>query len=164
MRRAWMLALPLLFLASGAMAQQNVQRSRPPSANVRLTFHLIEANGFAQDDAQIRPIVTELRKLFRFQGYRLLSTSMLQGSASPHSSVSQQVADDENRRYEINSDLEYDGDVVRVGVRLLLLPEETVLINASVSLQDGKTVVLGSARVNGETGALILAVTPTINP
>jgi hypothetical protein len=37
------------------------------------------------------------------------------------------------------------------------------LIDASVRLQDGRTVVLGSARLSGQSGALILAVTPTID-
>ena len=42
-----------------------------------LTFHLIQADGFTDEDPEISDVVSELRKLFNFRGYRLLSTSVL---------------------------------------------------------------------------------------
>ena len=44
--------------------------------NVLLTFHLVQADGFTDQDPEISDVVDELRKLFNFQGYRLLSTSV----------------------------------------------------------------------------------------
>jgi hypothetical protein len=143
--------------------------------NVQLTFHLIEADGFQGDDPEIAAVVTELRKVFRFQGYRLLSTSVLHATANPGSSVSQKVADDQGRAYSIAADVGAVGGDARprltatslaLNVRLGLVQQGssyTGLIDASVRLQDGRTVVLGSARLSGQSGALILAVTPTID-
>ena len=45
--------------------------------NVQLVFNLVEADGFTDDDPEISDVVSELRKLFNFRGYRLLSTSVL---------------------------------------------------------------------------------------
>lgn len=156
------LPLALLFAATGAVAQNTGSEPAAP-ANVRLTFHLIEADGFQGDDPEIRPIVTELRKLFRFQGYRLVSKSVLHAVANPPSSVSQQVTDDLGRPFVIHAHVANDGEHLRLAVDLSYEGRGT-LIDASVNLQDGKTVVLGSARTDKESGALILAVTPTINP
>lgn len=164
MRKA-ALALLALLVAAPAMAQdtQLINRAR----NVQLTFHVIEADGFQNDDPEIRTVVTELRKLFRFQGYRLLSESVLHATANPRSSVNQQVADDERRLYHIGADVSTVGDDLALAVRLGLrtgAEDWTWLINASVRLQDGKTVVLGTARLAGQSGALILVVTPRIDP
>ena len=156
------LCLALLLAATGAAAQ-NTEPARAAPANVRLTFHLIEADGFQGDDPEIRPIVTELRKLFRFQGYRLVSKSVLHAVADPPSAVSQQVTDDLGRPFIIRARVARDGEHLRLAVDLSYAGRGT-LIDASVNLQNGKTVVLGSARPDKESGALILAVTPTIDP
>ena len=36
--------------------------------NVLLTFHLIQADGFTDEDPEISDVVSELRKLFNFRG------------------------------------------------------------------------------------------------
>ncbi|MEO5509524.1 MAG: hypothetical protein ABIS27_02775, partial [Longimicrobiales bacterium] len=59
-------ALFLMFAATGLSAQQD-RATRPTRAdpvNVRLTFILIQADGYTNEDPEIRPIVTELRKIF----------------------------------------------------------------------------------------------------
>jgi hypothetical protein len=167
-------ALILAVLPTSAKSQQQQQPSSPRPTNVRLTFHLIEADGFQGDDAEIRPIVTELRRIFRFQGYRLVSKSVLAGTAWPGSRVSQQIAaDGQERVFSIDAELAGDGmGLVRLTVSLdsrFVTSDNGVrsvqsgrLISASVNLQDGKTVVLGSSRQTGESAAIILAVTPTI--
>src|SRR2546421_6245023 len=44
-----------------------------PRPFVRLTFHLIEADGAATTDPVIRDVEATLRQLFRFRGYRLVA-------------------------------------------------------------------------------------------
>jgi hypothetical protein len=160
--------------------QMNWQASaaRQQGVNVRLTFHLIEADSFQGDDPEIRPVVTELRKLFRFQGYRLASKSVLTATAKPSSGVSQRVTDPEGFGYVIQASVDGDETSVRLSVTLssegpglgyrtadgVVVGGSRILIDASVNLTDGKTVVLGSAQASKDSRALILVVTPTINP
>ena len=152
------LALPAAVSAQGT-------EIRP--INVRLTFHLIEADGEQRADPEILAVTTELRKLFRFDGYRLVTKSVLNATAWPHSNVRQRVSDDAGRSYLISADVESNGSNVRLVVTLGS-ENEGNLIAASVNLQDGKTVVLGttsgSFKGQANSKALILAVTPTINP
>ena len=176
--------ISLLLLVAGPLSAQRATQV-PVSANVRLTFHLIQADGFTEDDPEIRPIVVELRKLFRFHGYRLASKSLLQ--AVTYETVRQRITDPEGQSYMIEANV--SGEGVRVStnvpplqterrpinlrVKLYLPPfppfpttnsTQNVLIDASVSLTDGKTAVLGSAQNNAASKAVILTVTPVINP
>lgn len=161
--RTPLIAILALGMALPAPAQE---RAREQTRNVQLTFQLIEADGFTNDDEEIRPVVTELRKLFRFQGYRLLSRSILHATANPGSHVSQQVADNDGRVYRIDANVSEIGPDLGIAVELALQRggNYTGLMDASVRLQDGRTVVLGSARLSGQSGALILVVTPVIDP
>jgi hypothetical protein len=165
-----------LLFATAAAAPLRAQQPEPPKpTNVMLTFHIIEADGFEGDDPEIRPIVAELRKLFRFHGYRLLSRSILTGTSWPSSQITQQVAPEgDDRTFNIEARLDGDGRLTRLSVQLdghfttnrngVDVPDGARLITASVNLQDGKTVVLGSSRTSGRAAAIILAVTPKINP
>lgn len=161
MRSRHMALLALMLTAAGATAQTPIRERQAP-ANVRLTFHLIEADGYQGEDREIQPIVTELARLFRFQGYRLVSKSILHAVADPPSTVGQRIADDQGRAFMIQADVASYGESLRLGVELT--SSGVTLIDASVNLQNGKTVVLGSARIDRTSGALILAVTPTIDP
>jgi hypothetical protein len=144
------------------------QKVEQQPMNVLLTFHLIEADGEQRDDPEILPVVTELRKLFRFQGYRLASKSVLTATAWPPSRVRQIVSDAIGSTYVITADVEKANNDIRLSVALHATASNDDLINASVTLQNGKTVVLGttSGSMKGQrgAGALILAVTPAINP
>ena len=62
-------------LAGAAHAQEG-EATAPEIHNVLLTFHLVQADGFTDEDPEISHVVSELRKLFNFEGYRLLSTSI----------------------------------------------------------------------------------------
>lgn len=152
-----------LLLASPVLAQSR-ERQAPPPTNVRLTFHLIEADSFQGDDADIRPIVTELRKLFRFEGYRLASKSILNATAWPPSNASQRITDPDGGIYTLSAHVStVDSTTVRLEVELQATGGRDLIL-ASVNLADGKTAVLGSAKASQTSRALILAVTPTINP
>ena len=148
--------------------------------NVLLTFHLVEADGFTDQDPEISDVVSELRKLFNFQGYRLLSTSVfnvglvrdgsyLTGEGSQRIGQSQTeapltiLADVSSRR---------STGTVRAKVTLTDQParvfgsivEQFPLLEASVTIRDGQRVVLGSARRTADEPVLILIVTPRIDP
>jgi hypothetical protein len=51
-----------------------------PTPVVRLTFQIIEANGSTETDPQIAEVEEALRKLFRFDGYRLVGEVMVHGT------------------------------------------------------------------------------------
>src|SRR5438094_8854637 len=61
-----------------------------PRPFIRLTFHLIEADGAAIADPAIRDVEATLRQLFRFRGYRLVGEGVV--SATDKSEVTQMLA------------------------------------------------------------------------
>ena len=178
-------ALTLLGALAGVASAQESEGSGQDVSNVLLTFHLIEADSFADEDPEISDVVTELRKLFNFQGYRLLSTSifnvgMLAGSSgrSTGGFGSQRIiSGDSATPLTISATLSSRGStgVVRATVTLtdaITRPrvvfgdseEQLPLLEASVTMRDGQRVVLGSARRTAEEPVLILVVTPRIDP
>ena len=142
---------------------------------------MVEADGFTDDDPEISDVVSELRKLFNFEGYRLLSTSVLNVGLARTSNVtvggtgSQRIiADDSERPLTIQAEVtaRRSSGTVRARVTLtdvysrglLELTERLPLLEASVTIRDGQRVVLGSARRSAEEPVLILIVTPRIDP
>ena len=73
-RCALIVPLALGPLAGVANAQE---RRNQDIRNVQLVFDLVQADGFTDEDPGIADVVAELRMLFNFRGYRLLSTSVL---------------------------------------------------------------------------------------
>ena len=176
-RWTFILTLALAPLPGLASAQES-EEDAEPIQNVQLLFHLVEADGFTGDDPAISDVVGELRKLFNFHGYRLLSTSMLnvglaesfekEGSTwitRISGSASQRiVADDAETPLTIRADVS-SLSTTRVRAKVTLTVGMTgFLLDASVTLRDGQRVVLGSARRSADTPVLILIVTPRIDP
>ena len=138
-------------------------------AAVRLHFQLIQANGFDDRDESIQAVETQLRKLLRYDGYRLVGeavlqlreggggTQTLQGSLEGVSAGDSQFdlaafvgtvsTGDEGSTVELQVGIEHFGDDI---------------LRTEVNAANGQSLVLGttSALVGG--GALILVVTPTI--
>jgi hypothetical protein len=141
----------VLLAGSPVLAQQTSDEPRP--MNVRLAFQIIGTDGPGGDDPEIQAVVTELRKLFRFEGYHLLASSILNATGWPASSVKQLVGDDRGRRFLIEADVASNGPGIRLAVRL---GESggAPLIDAAVNLENGRTVVLGTAsvRATGRSG------------
>ena len=140
--------------------------------NVQLVFHLVEADGFTDDDPEISDVVSELRKLFNFQGYRLLSTSVLNIGLSYFSpgtvtgSGRQRIALDDSRT-PLAISAEVRARRTQGTVRATVTLTDMVplpLLEASVTMRDGQRVVLGSARRSTDAPVLILIVTPSIDP
>ena len=134
--------------------------------SVTLHFQLIEANGARESDPEIAEVETELRKLFRFEGYRLMteaSISTLEGSG-----IDQALFDEAGNQssdafpgYVLTGYIGTTGGQgageVLIQVHLKSWPSEYSLLAASVALGFGNTAVLGTTRLPDGKG-LILTV------
>ena len=169
-------------LAGVANAQEDDEPGRDVH-NVLLTFHLVEADGFTDQDPEIGDVVSELRKLFSFRGYRLLSTSVFNVGLIANSINSTGMSGTGSQRI-IPSGSEMPLTILAVvssrrstgAVRATVTLTEVVtqadffeprplpLLEASVTMRDGQSVVLGSARRTPGEPVLILVVTPRIDP
>lgn len=172
---------PLLLAVvwSGMMAE--VTRSQEPAGpNVQLVFQVVEADGFRETDPAIAEVVDELRRIFRFEGYRLLETSVLHGTLDG-GPLQQRLALPGHGTYVIRAFLQRTAEptVTRVSVSLRrhlldaarrdLEDAASVqalgpILDASVNVRDGQTVVLGSARDDPEAGAIILVMRAEFDP
>ena len=151
--------------------------------NVLLTFHLIQADGFTDEDPEISDVVSELRKLFNFRGYRLHSTSVLNvglaryvGAIATGDGSQRIVSGDSGTPLTIKAEISSrrSTGTVRATVTLTDVTTRRILgtlgmvrlplLEASVTIRDGQRVVLGSARRSAEDPVLILIVTPRVDP
>ena len=172
---------------SGAAHAQEGEATAPEIHNVLLTFHLVQADGFTDEDPEISHVVSELRKLFNFEGYRLLSTSIFNIGVERYSHPQgTYVSGDGSQRIfpgdsetpltikaEVSS-LRAPPGTVRATVTLSDQTSRTVsnftfreplpLLEASVTIRDGQTMVVGSPRSTAGEPVLFLIVTPRIDP
>ena len=152
--------------------------------NVLLTFHLVQADGFTDEDPEISDVVSELRKLFNFQGYRLLSTSVFNVGLLPSSSGNTSTGNGLQRIFpgDSKTPLTIMAEVRAVratgGVRAkVTLTDATTrprsmsfgnerlpLLETSVTIRDGQRVVVGTPRRSADEPVLFLIVTPRIDP
>ncbi|MXX54317.1 MAG: hypothetical protein F4Z44_00815 [Gemmatimonadetes bacterium] len=175
--------LPLLLgpLAGVAGAQEETAKDFQP---VRFRFYLVQADGFTEQDPEIADVVNELRKLFTFRGYRLVATpvvnTVLEWSVSGRwegFGTQRIVVGDSETPWELSVDVRSapSSPTIRVEVTLTSIvpwsirenarrdPVE-VYLEASVTIRDGQTVVLGSTRTSAEEPVLILVLTPEFDP
>lgn len=169
----------------GVASAQERQGSTGDIRNVLLTFHLVQADGFTEQDPEISAVVSQLRRLFNFEGYRLLATSVFNVGMMTNSSGtrvsgegSQQIiAGDSETPFTIRADVSSPRGTGAVRARVTLTDiitrqlnprigstERAPLLEASVTIRDGQTVVLGSARRTAGEPVLILVVTPRVDP
>ncbi len=181
LRCALIVPLALGPLAGVASAQEGRNQD---IRNVQFVFDLVQADGFTDEDPGIADVVAELRMLFNFRGYRLLSTSVLNvglaqqtnSSASVSGSGSQRIVPgDYKTPLAISAEVSARRSTSVVRARVVLtdvtsrvtgnavLRERLPLLEASVTIRDGQRVVLGSARRSAEEPVLILIVTPRID-
>lgn len=173
LRCALVMTLALGTLPGIASAQEREDAAETVQ-NVQLVFHLVEADGFTDDDPEISDVVAELRKLFNFQGYRLLSTSVLNVGLARTSNFtvggagSQRiVADDSETPLVLSADVSARRSTGNVRAKVTLtevMGLQGPLLQASVTIRDGQRVVLGSARRSAGEPVLILIVTPRMDP
>lgn len=129
-----------------------------PRPLVRLTFHLIQADGAATSDPRIADVEATLRQLFRFRGYRLVQEGVF--SANEGGEVTQQLGSDD---YEISAEIQRvsgSGDSAIVDMRVHLMGRG-VRFSTEVGVPAGKTAVLGNVGQDPH-GTLILTVEPQL--
>jgi len=119
---------------------------------VRLTFHLIQADGAAALDPAISDVEPTLHKLFRYRGYRMVEEGIF--SATDGGEVHQAMGG-----YNIAAELHGvagvgDSATIDLGVRL---SGRDVSFATTVGLPVGKTAVLGNVGEDPR-GTLILTV------
>ena len=175
-----------LFLGalSGVANAQEGEEAPVDIHNVLLTFHLIQADGFTDEDPEISDVVSELRKLFNFRGYRLLSTSVFNvglarrnvtSAVATGNGLQRIVPGDSETPLTIKAEISSRRSTGSVRAKVTLTDVTTrgfgtigtarlPLLEASVTIRDGQRVVLGSARRSAEEPVLILIVTPRIDP
>ena len=184
---ALIMTLALVSFPGIASAQER-EDAAETVRNVQLIFQLVEADGFTDDDPEISDVVSELRKLFNFRGYRLLSTSVLNvglartsnttfggngsqrifaaGSETPlaiHAEVTA-ARYDTNVRAKVTLTEGTPGSPPTYEGRWIGIEMPAPLLQASVTIRDGQRVVLGSTRRSAGEPVLILIVTPRMDP
>ena len=127
-----------------------------PRPLVRLTFHLIQADGAATSDPAIADVEATLRQLFRFRGYRLIEEGIF--SAAEDGEVAQTLSG-----YSIFANIwrvsgAGDSALVNLNVRLR---GQDVDFTTRVAVPTGKTAVLGNVGKDPR-GTLILTVKPEL--
>ena len=179
-------ALALGALSGVAHAQEG-EEAPEDIHNVLLTFHLVQADGFTDEDPEISDVVSELRKLFNFRGYRLLSTSVfnvglarrnMNSAVATGDGLQRIVPGDSETPLTIKAEISSRRSTGSVRAKVTLTDVTTrqvvfgdgassqrlPLLEASVTIRDGQRVVLGSARRSAEDPVLILIVTPRVDP
>ncbi len=132
-------------------------KARP---GVTLRFQLIEADGASTRDPAIAKVETQLRKLFRYEGYRLIGESVVSGiegrEASGRIATSEGVYTISAALWRVRPGL--DGGNIQMGVELYTPDEQALQTSVSIGVRPGQTAVIGSSRPDPGLGALILTV------
>ncbi len=142
-----------------------------PRQSVTLHFQVILSNGAGSADPAIAEVEEELRRLFRFAGYRLVAQGSVNGLEQSH--VNQKMfPHDPDRQprvpmrggmfmwYDVSTDIGKvmgSGESTMVELEVQLDGNNEVLFNASVVLGIGNTIVLGTLQLP-DNQALILAL------
>ena len=147
-------------------------------ASVRLHFQLIQANGFDDRDESIQAVETELRKLLRYEGYRLVGETVLQlreggGGGQRFQGTLEGVSSGESQfNLEASVGMVSTGELGSTVEIWVELEHRDALYGAraggsnilatDVNAAHGQSLVLGTTSPLTGRGALILIVTPTI--
>ncbi|MGD8726980.1 MAG: hypothetical protein PVH40_04995 [Gemmatimonadales bacterium] len=133
-----------------------------PKPTVRLHFQLIEANGSATTDPAIADVETELRKLFRYEGYRLVTEAVVGGTEGSHV---EQVVGDGTDQWIVLATIEsvrVIGDSGTVQVAAGVRAPGFGAFQTTVNARFGQTLVVGNAQLTRGGGTLILTVRPEV--
>lgn len=140
---------------------QVLARFDRPRPSVMLHFQIIEANGAGDSDPAIAEVERELRRLFRFEGYELVAETQVGGIQG--TGFRQAVGGGEaERSFLIRGGVTEvrrgaDAPTVTVDVGLFAAGVGDIL-ETSVTIPAGHSVVLGTAKSPAYAGALILVV------
>jgi len=130
-----------------------------PRPDLRLHFQVIEADGFDDRDAAIAEVVTELEKIFRFQGYRLMGEAVV---TAADGGWFQQALMGTAESWRIEGTLfRLSGQGMRLdGIQLIRAVDGgEIQLQTSATVRVGQTLVLGSTpRSEGSRAGVILTV------
>jgi hypothetical protein len=132
-----------------------------PIPTLRLRFQLIEADSFQDPDPAIADVVQELRGLFRFEGYRLLGEALVTvaGGTMENQDFTQRFMGTDEE-FQVYSEVRPQRlGTVRLAPVQLREGGRDVLLETSVSVSSGQTVVIGGARARVGGRSFILTVT-----
>ncbi len=139
-----------------------------PRQSVTLHFQIIMANGAGSADPSIAEVEEELRRLFRFDGYRLVAQSSVTGLAQSHVNQKMFTQNPDDRPpastmfsfYDVNAligKIVGSGGSAMVDLEVQLEGNNNALFGASVVVGIGNTIVLGTLQLPDDQ-ALILTV------
>ena len=144
-----------------------LQRFDRPRQSVTLHFQVILANGAGSADPAIAEVEEELRRLFRFAGYRLVAQGSVTGLEQSHVNQKMFTQDPDNpsRRlmfsvYDVDANIGKvmgGGESGMVELEVQLRGNGSLLFGASVVLGIGNTIVLGTLQLP-DNQALILTL------
>lgn len=134
-----------------------------PKPVVRLTFQIIEANGGTETDPAIADVEAALRRLFRFDGYRLLGEVMVHGTEANEVFQEFDVPDlgasaIEAAIRDVRSDTA--GGSVQMEVRFHA--GSRTVFGTTVRVRAGQTAVLGRSPSSVGSKNIILVVKPEL--
>ncbi|MYB36022.1 MAG: hypothetical protein F4Y26_01245 [Gammaproteobacteria bacterium] len=133
-----------------------------------LHFRLVEADGASETDPRIADVEAQLRKVLRFEGYRLLGEAFVTTQAGP---IDQPIRTPDGGQYRIEG--VFGEGLMRTGANINIVDSnrelsltfstkatewispnasstgKTVLLRSTVNIRAGQTIVLGSARAPG---------------
>jgi hypothetical protein len=139
-----------------------------PRQSVTLHFQVILANGAGSADPAIAEVEEELRKLFRFVGYRLVAQGSVTGLEQSHVNQKMFTENPDNQTfsrvmfgfYDVNANIGQviaGGESGMVELHVELTGNSSVLFGSSVVLGIGNTIVLGTLQLP-DNQALILTL------
>jgi hypothetical protein len=131
-----------------------------------LRFQIVEADGFTETDPAIADVRDALRELFRFRGYRLAAETVIRVNGG---SFSQDVATTSGPTSRLTAEhvalIRGDGPQagnVSINNLGLWIGEDQRVLQTSLTVPVGQTVVVGSARPSNSGPTLILVVRTTL--
>lgn len=131
-----------------------------PVPGIRLRFQLIEADSFREADPAIAEVVEELKGLFRFEGYRLLGEALVgvAGGSGGGQEFSQNfLGPDDAFSVTAQAEIRQPG-TIRLDPVELWQDQREILLQTSVNVSPGQTVVIGGAQARVGGRSLILTV------
>ena len=139
-----------------------------PRQSVTLHFQIIRANGGGSADSSIAEVEEELRRLFRFAGYRLVAQGSVTGLEQSHVNQKMFTENPDARAqtgirfswYDVNANIGQviaGGESGMVELEVELAGNTSVLFGSSGVLGIGNTIVLGTLQLPDDQ-ALILTV------
>ena len=131
----------------------NAGAGTPPETT--LHFQLVEPDGASEADPRIADVEAQLRKVLRFDGYRLLGETFVTTQAG---SIDQPIRTPDGGSYRIEGTFGEGYEVTANNINVVDSNRElsltfstpgSTLLRSTVNIRDGQTIVLGSARAPG---------------